>query len=67
MFEHNIPFLCIPDTKVRISPLESERGHSDVAVRTLNQYMIVFGKHTDTAGKLMWGQAIATQYLLVGN
>ena len=39
--------------KVRISPLESDRGHSDVAMTTSNQYMIVFGKHTGTADKLL--------------
>ena len=53
--------------KVRISPLEFERGHSDVAMTTLNQYMIVFGKRTDTVAKLFLGQTIATQYLLDEN
>ena len=53
--------------KVRISPSESDRGHSDVAMTTLNQYMIVFGKDTDTTDKLLWGQTIATQYLLNEN
>lgn len=50
---------------VRISPLEIDKGHSDVPLATLNQYMIIFGKHTETADKLLPGQTITTQYLLV--
>ena len=38
---------------VSISPLEPNRGHSDFAMLTLDQYMINFGRQRDAADKLL--------------